>query len=217
MNPVSGSNLPPPIMKHSLQCLLFVLLAGAADARTWKEAGSDRTIVGEYLRTEGENVVITRATGATVKVPLSRLSDDDQKFAAEQTAAKAAPVGVFKWETDFEVAKKRAKAEKKPMLLDFTGSDWCGWCIRLKKEVFSTPEFEKYAKDNLVLVEVDFPQSKQLPKEEVEQNAKLQQEYKIEGYPTIILLNADGKKVASTGYQEGGPEKYIEHLKGLLK
>ena len=124
---------------------------------------------------------------------------------------------MFKWETDFEVAKKRAKAEKKPMLLDFTGSDWCGWCIQLKKEVFSTPEFAKYAKDNLVLVEVDFPQTKKLPKEEAEQNEKLQQEYKIEGYPTIILLNADGKKVASTGYQKGGPQKYIEHLKGLLK
>ncbi|MEI6674235.1 MAG: thioredoxin family protein [Verrucomicrobiota bacterium] len=204
-------------MKQSLQCLLFGLLAVAADARTWKEAGSDRAIVGEYVRTEGENVVITRSTGITAKIPLSRLSEDDQKFAVEQAAAKAAPVGVFKWETDFEVAKKRAKDEKKPMLLDFTGSDWCGWCIRLKKEVFSTPEFEKYAKDNLVLVEVDFPRTKKLPKKEAEQNAKLQQEYKIQGYPSIILLNSDGKRVANTGYLAGGAEKYIEHLKGLLK
>jgi protein disulfide-isomerase len=204
-------------MKPSLQCLLLCLLAVTADARTWKEAGSDRTIVGEFVRTEGENVVITRPIGGTAKVPLSRLSEEDQKFAAEQAAAKAAPVGVFKWETDFEVAKKRAKVEKKPMLLDFTGSDWCGWCIRLKKEVFTTPEFEKYAKDNLVLVEVDFPRAKKLPKDEAEQNAKLQQEYKIEGYPTIILLNSDGKKVAGTGYLAGGPEKYIEHLKSLLK
>jgi thioredoxin-related protein len=116
-----------------------------------------------------------------------------------------------------EVAKKRASAEKKPMLLDFTGSDWCGWCIKLKKEVFDTPEFQQYAKEKLILVEVDFPRSKQLPKKEKEQNEQLSKEYQVRGFPTIILLSSKGTKVAQTGYQEGGPGKYIEHLKGLLK
>src|SRR5882672_6835374 len=66
----------------------------------------------------------------------------------------------LKWLTDAKKAQEQAKAEKKLVLLDFTGSDWCGWCIRLNKEVFSKPEFQDYAAKNLVLVEVDFPRSK---------------------------------------------------------
>jgi thioredoxin-related protein len=196
----------------------LVLCSGLAGARTWKEAGSDRSFEGDYVRTEGENAVILRPNGTSVKVPLSRLSDEDKKFIEEAAASKAAPAaGTFKWETDFAAAKKRAKDENKPMLLDFTGSDWCGWCIRLKKEVFDTPEFEAYAKDNLVLVEVDLPQKKKLPAKEQKQNEKLVEEYKVQGFPTIVLLNSKGREVNRTGYQEGGPVKYIEHLKGLLK
>ncbi len=197
----------------------FVIIAGPADARTWKEAGSDRTIEGNYVKTEGENIVIARANGTSMKVPLVRLSDEDKQFVTEQEAAKIPPpvVSEFKWETDFALAKKRAKEEKKAMLLDFTGSDWCGWCIKLKKEVFDTEVFKNYAKDHLIMVELDFPKSKELAKEEKEQNDKLASEYKIEGYPTIILLNSSGRYVNRTGYKDGGPEKYIEHVKDLLK
>src|SRR5690242_19664467 len=77
------------------------------------------------------------------------------------------------WITDAAKAQETAKAEKKLVLLDFTGSDWCGWCIKLHKEVFSTPEFEKYAKENLVLVEVDFPRKKQLSAEQKTANGAL--------------------------------------------
>ena len=203
---------------HLLSFAAFAILTVPAGARTWKEAGSDRTIEGDYARTEEGKAVIIRANGTSVKVPLARLSEEDQKFITDQAAAKsAAASNVYKWETDMDVAKKRAKEEKKPMLLDFTGSDWCGWCMKLKKEVFDTPEFQQYAKEKLVLVEVDFPHAKQLPKEEKEQNEKLAKEYNVGGFPTIILLNSKGTKVAETGYQEGGPEKYIEHLKSLLK
>jgi thioredoxin-related protein len=200
--------------------IAIALLPAAADARVWKEAGSDRTLEGDFSRKEGDKVVITRANGTSVKVPLSRLSEEDRKFVDEQAAAKDAPAetaDVYKWETDFDAAKQRAKAEKKAMLLDFTGSDWCGWCIRLKKEVFDHEEFQEYAKKNLVLVELDFPRSKELPEEEKEQNEALAAEYGIRGYPTIVLLNSRGREVARTGYQEGGPEKYVEHLEELLK
>ena len=196
----------------------FATLALPAAGRTWKEEGTERTIEGDYVRTEEGKAVIVRPNSTSVKVPLARLSKEDQKFIADLAAAKtAAASNVYKWETDMDVAKKRAKDEKKPMLLDFTGSDWCGWCMKLKKEVFDTPEFQQYAKEKLVLVEVDFPHSKQLPKEEKEQNEKLAKEYNVGGYPTIILLSSKGTKVGETGYQAGGPEKYIEHLKGLLK
>lgn len=121
------------------------------------------------------------------------------------------------WTDDYDKALAKAKTEKKQVLLDFTGSDWCGWCIKLNQEVFSKPAFKKYAQDNLILVEVDFPRAKQLPKNVQEQNAKLQNEFKIEGYPTIIVLSADGKKVGELGYMEGGPDAFIEALKALPK
>ena len=119
------------------------------------------------------------------------------------------------WLDDFEKAKAQAKAENKKILLDFTGSDWCGWCIKLNKEVFSQQEFQDYAAKNLVLMEVDFPQTKALSAEVKKQNDKLQTKYKIEGYPTIIVLNSEGKKVGELGYQPGGPKAFIAALDKL--
>ncbi len=211
-------------MKTPTLCLISLitlLLPASLQARAWKEAGSDRTLEGEYVKTEGDQVVIRKTGGNTVKIALSKLSDEDQKFVADKAAPKedaaASDKDVFKWETDFELAKKRAKEEKKDMLLDFNGSDWCGWCIKLKKEVFDMPAFQEYAKKNLIMVDLDYPHQKVLPEKEKAQNEKLQQEYQIQGFPTIILLNSKGREVARTGYQEGGPDKYVEHVKGLLK
>ena len=121
------------------------------------------------------------------------------------------------WGDNYTKAAAQAKAENKLLLLDFTGSDWCGWCIKLNKEVFSQPEFKEYAAKNLVLMEVDFPQTKQLPANVKSQNARLQSQYKIEGYPTIIVLNGQGKKVGELGYQEGGPKAFIAALDKLKK
>src|SRR5678816_3721125 len=104
------------------------------------------------------------------------------------------------WDDDYDKALEKAKAEKKMVLLDFTGSDWCGWCMKLDKEVFSKKEFKDYAKENLVLVEVDFPQAKRQSKKLKEQNEKLKNEHAVKGYPTIIVLNAEGQKVGQLGY-----------------
>ena len=119
------------------------------------------------------------------------------------------------WSEEYDKALAQAKADKKLVLLDFTGSDWCGWCIKLDKEVFSQAEFGEYAKKNLVLVELDFPRSKEQSKEIKAQNAKLQGEFKIQGYPTIIVLNSEGKKVGELGYQPGGPKAFIAELEKL--
>jgi protein disulfide-isomerase len=127
----------------------------------------------------------------------------------------AATFAAAGWDDDYDKAVAKAKAEKKMILLDFTGSDWCGWCIKLDKEVFSKKEFKDYAKDNLVLVEVDFPNSKPQSKKLKEQNQKLQKEHGIQGYPTIIVLNAEGQKVGKLGYQEGGPGPFIAKLNEL--
>src|SRR5882757_8721263 len=121
------------------------------------------------------------------------------------------------WGDNYQKAEAQSKAEKKLLLLDFTGSDWCGWCIKLNKEVFSTPEFAEYAKKNLVLVEVDFPRAKKQSAEEKKANEGLQQKYKIEGYPTIIVLNSEGKQVGQLGYMPGGPKAFIAELDKLKK
>src|SRR6266436_10212897 len=96
------------------------------------------------------------------------------------------------WIDDLEKAKAQAKAENKKILLDFTGSDWCGWCMKLDKEVFSQPAFKEYAAKKLVLVEVDFPRKTKLPDATKKQNDSLAQKFKIQGYPTIVITSAGG-------------------------
>lgn len=120
------------------------------------------------------------------------------------------------WSSDFAAAKKQATESKKDLLLDFTGSDWCGWCIKLKDEVFKHDEFKNGVKDSFVLVEVDFPKNKsKLSEETQKQNIELGKKYPVRGYPSILLCDASGLPYAVTGYQEGGPEKYVEHLNEL--
>lgn len=116
------------------------------------------------------------------------------------------------WLDDFEKAKAQAKAENKTILLDFTGSDWCGWCKKLDAEVFSQQAFKDYAAKKLVLVEVDFPKGFKLPEATQKQNEKLQQKYKINGYPTIVLVSFSGREKGQLGYVEGGPEAFIKAL-----
>jgi thioredoxin-related protein len=120
------------------------------------------------------------------------------------------------WLTDFSAAKAKAKAEGKLLLMDFTGSDWCPPCMAIKKNVFNTEEFAKFAKDNLVLVEVDFPRRKKLPAELAAANEKLSDQFNIEAFPTIIVLNAEGKEIRRTqGYQGESANDYIAGLKKL--
>lgn len=119
----------------------------------------------------------------------------------------------FVWESNYQKALKRAKQEHKPILVNFTGSDWCGWCIKLKREVFSQENFKEYAKKNLVLLTLDFPKKKTLPSWEQNQNQKLAQKYGVKGFPTVLLLDNNEKLLFQTGYQRGGAENYIKHLK----
>jgi protein disulfide-isomerase len=120
------------------------------------------------------------------------------------------------WTTDLGKAIKTAKAEHKAVLVNFTGSDWCKWCFKLSDEVFSQDEFKEYADENLILVKVDFPQSIQQSNETKAYNQSLAQKFGVQGFPTIIIINSQGKQVAKTGYQAGGPLNYINHIKSFL-
>ncbi|MCW1884857.1 thioredoxin family protein [Luteolibacter flavescens] len=131
-------------------------------------------------------------------------------------AVTSAFAGGEGWTHDFAAAKKQADSEKKDLLMDFTGSDWCGWCIKLNDEVFKHDAFKTGVKDKFVLVELDYPEDKsKLSEETQKQNEELQGKYGIQGFPTILLCDAEGKPFAKTGYQAGGPEKYVAHLDEL--
>ncbi|PYI75129.1 MAG: hypothetical protein DMF04_11105 [Verrucomicrobia bacterium] len=132
-------------------------------------------------------------------------------------SASFAPAEV-NWLTDYAAAKAKAKSDNKFVLLEFTGSDWCGYCKRMQAEVFSKPEFQQYAAKNLILVELDFPRSKPQSDAVKTQNMKLASEYEIEGFPTLIVLSPDGKRVANFfGYMEGGPEAFIAAVEKARK
>lgn len=119
------------------------------------------------------------------------------------------------WTDNYTKAVAQAKTENKKVLLDFTGSDWCGWCKKIDAEVFDTPQFKEYAAKNLVLVKVDFPRSVPQTDEVKAQNKKLQAKYKATGFPTLVLVSAEGKKLyEQKGYRPGGPEAFIKELEG---
>jgi len=126
-------------------------------------------------------------------------------------AKTSTPAG---WTDDYDAALKRAEKEKKLVVADFSGSDWCGWCKRLDREVFDTEEFRKAATNDYVLLMIDTPadQSRLSEKAKV-QNPTLVKKYGIRGFPTVLMLDAKGKVVHQTGYQPGGPVLYLEMLK----
>ena|SRR5436190_4414523 len=122
------------------------------------------------------------------------------------------------WQTDYEQALATAKATRKYVLLDFAGSDWCGPCIQMKKVVFSKPAFLNYAKEHLILVDIDFPRTKTLPEKLKKQNDRLLYQYGVDksGYPTVVLLDPDGKAVGQLeGYAGERPADVIAWVEKL--
>jgi protein disulfide-isomerase len=128
------------------------------------------------------------------------------------------------WHTDINKALEIAVNENKKVMLFFTGSDWCGWCIKLQNEVFKTSDFEKWSND-MVLVELDFP--KRTPQDEKikGQNQQLQAMFKVRGYPSVYFVAPeklpDGRmnlnNLGKTGYVRGGAQKWLEVANNIVK
>jgi thioredoxin-related protein len=117
------------------------------------------------------------------------------------------------WLTDLSKAEAQAKSENKLVLMNFTGSDWCPWCIKMEKDTLTQPEFTDYANKNLVLVLVDFPQTKPQSDDLKAANAGLAKKYNVDGYPTLVEVKPDGTEVTrQVGYLEGGPKAFIAEL-----
>jgi len=101
--------------------------------------------------------------------------------------------------------------------MNFTGSDWCGWCIKLDNEVFAKQEIKDFAKENLVLVKIDFRRSRRQSHEIKRRNQLLARQYQVQGFPTIIVLGLDGTQIGTMGYVPGGPAAFINGVKAILK
>ncbi len=136
-------------------------------------------------------------------------------FALAVYAKTSTPEG---WLDDYDAALKKAADENKHIVVDFSGSDWCGWCKRLDKEVFATDEFKKAASEKYVLLMVDSPMKKSLltPKA-AKENPKLVEKFGVNGFPTVVVLDPKGEEVCRLGYEKGGPAKYIEKLDAEIR
>ena len=206
-------------MRHFTIITLLIASAAWTSARPWVDAASKKSVEGDLLDVEGRHAII-KTTDGVLRLPIKRLDRASQavivKFTADRESEDKEKAAPFKWNTDFNAACKQATKEKKTVLLNFTGSDWCFWCGKLRTEVFSTKEFQDYASVHFVLVEVDFPEGKELDESLATQNLELQRKYGVTQYPTIILCDGEGKTLGTTGYRTGGPEKYLKHLRSLL-
>lgn len=132
--------------------------------------------------------------------------------------AKPAVPSAGLWREDYSGALKQAQTDGKLVLLDFTGSDWCSWCMKFDGEVLATDKFKTYAGQKLILVKVDFPHHTPQRPEQAQANAALGQQFKVDGYPTFVLVSAYGREQGrQVGYQAGGPDAFIAELEGFSR
>lgn len=131
-------------------------------------------------------------------------------------AANAHANGI-KWITNYEEAIDLGKSSSKPVILFFTGSDWCGWCNKLEEEVFDTQEFASLAGNKYVFLKLDFPLYAPQPQQLSAQNKQLQKKFNITSYPTIVIFDAQTQQqIGTTGYRPGGSLQYSQHLQKLI-
>jgi len=121
------------------------------------------------------------------------------------------------WQKNMDMAKKLAKKENKSILINFTGSDWCVWCHRIRDEIFYQLEFEEFANENLILVRFDFPKQIKLPAGEENYNMQMAQKFGVKGFPTLFLTDSSGNVIQKLGYQKGGAVSYTAMLRDLIK
>ena len=165
----------------------------------------------ELDRTVGYDKELVKKLKKTVKKITVDAKKKSGKDAADNEAGEAGEG--LAWLTDFEAAKKQAAAENKPILMFFTGSDWCIWCMRLHQDVLDKDEFKDFSR-KLVLVELDFPQEKQLTDDLKKQNAELAEKFKVDGYPCTVVLAADGE--TKLGTLSGYSKEYIDKIQDIL-
>lgn len=223
-------------MKRTLSGLFLAFACSSlplhAEFRSWTNTDGVK-IEAELVKAGGSDVTLKLRTGKITTFPQSKLSFADRDFikankdeasassASEKTATASASSDTpkptvpsdrkAKWLTKMDKAQEQAKETGLPILVLFTGTTWCPYCIKLEKEVFSQSEFQTFANQNLVLLMLDYgpggaPNSKK--------DEKLKEEFKVKGFPNYFLTDATGKQLASGGYNDGiNPAKFAEWAK----
>ncbi len=193
----------------------------SADLVTLKDG---REMVGHYDAAKGMLAMVSKKTGRkmgsmTIKpdeVKEIKKGDVQIVSAGKKQNSSSVPGLNATWITSFTRAKAIAREHNKLILADFTGSDWCGWCIKLDEEVFEKKAFKDWARNRVVLLKVDFPRKTRQDPAEKAANKDLAKQYHITGYPTILILDAKGEKLRKWGYAEGGVQKWVEGLTTAL-
>ena len=167
-----------------------------------------------------KNVIIgVVAAGVLAIVLMASQREKTQPEKPQPQASRVSTPAESGWLVDYKKAQEQAKSDKKLLLLNFTGSDWCPGCIMLARDVFATEQFKDYANKNFVLVEIDFPRSRLQRPEVAEQNQTLAEHFGIQVFPTVVILNSDGKKIGGLiGYDpDAGVKGYIAELEKFKK
>ncbi len=201
----------------------------ALGADGYKLEGQQLTIGEKVLKLEGGMISLkdlTDAIGAKMVVNASMGTIDvyqpaiaDSEAGPSEKGSKAqGSWGAGQWHTTWDAAAAESRSSGKPILINFTGSDWCGWCVRLKKEVFSTDTFSSWASSKVVLLEIDFPRKKAQSAQVRAANSQLATKFGVTGYPSIFFANAKGDKIGTRlGYMEGGPSAWTRQAEQMMR
>jgi protein disulfide-isomerase len=131
-------------------------------------------------------------------------------------AASAQNADSIQWNTNFDDALAQAQERQLPIFLLFEGSDWCGWCKKLNSEILQTPTFAKMMGNKMIFVSLDFPARTPLPPDQAAHNEQLKQKYGVSGFPTVVILDSQGRRLTNMGYIPGGPKNYAEQIQVVI-
>ncbi|MBC8041453.1 MAG: thioredoxin family protein [Opitutaceae bacterium] len=206
-----------PIMK--LSHVILVLIASVLPATAVEIGDTYEAVIAEKgapaTKLEAGGTQVLNYPDQRIKLKSGKVVEVNSKL-PDVTTEPSVPAPVIvggTWTTQYQAALAQAQETNSRVFLFFTGSDWCGWCVRLDREVLSTSEFKTYAKENLILVKLDFPRGVPQTASLKTQNNQLAQKYQVGGFPTVIILDSKGKQIGRTGYQKGGPGAFIDTLK----
>jgi protein disulfide-isomerase len=192
--------------------LLFLALAfraAAAPSNSNSNSNSASKTVSPAKIVAPAKAVAASPTNPPANAAANAAAKDKERDKAEKALL---PVS---WSADLPRAQAKAKVEGKSVLIHFTGSDWCGWCMKLRKDVFAKLEFEQYARSNLVLVAIDFPKRKLLPPMAQAINQRVAEQYQVQGFPTLILVGSNGDRLGTVNYGHGGARTFLAEVEKL--
>ena len=206
-------------MKFIRAFLFLFLMLGAREVsaaepvRTWTNP-EGRSFEARMLSSAKDSVTVMTTPGLTYIIPFDKLSESDVAYVkSHANPVAAAKVSKGGWLEDVQAAKQAPSADGRPILMLFTGSDWCPPCRNLEETVLSKLEFQQFAEENLVLLVVDFPRRKKQDAEQKRHNFELQQQYGISGYPTLVMTDAEGKTLSKFGYGGQKSGDFVAMLK----